>query len=89
MINLESWDWSREARGKKTLFSPSPLPLAAKNLTFSARGKAEEFLRKIWGGRSSSIMVQVLEPKDPRGSWAGGLRYGGEGGRDYRLATKH
>lgn len=86
---MESWDWSREARGKKTSFSPSPLPLAAKNPTFSARGKAEEFLQKIWGGRSASTTVQVLELKAPRGSWAGGLRYGGEGGRAYKLATEH
>lgn len=88
VINLESWDWSREERGK-TSFSPSPLPLAAKNLTFSARGKAEEFRGKIWDGRSGSITVQVLEPNASRGSWAGGLRYGGEGGRAYWLATKH
>lgn len=83
MINLESWDWSREERGK-TSFPPSPLPLAAKNLTFSAREKAEEFLGKIWDGRSGgSITVQVLEPNASRGSWAGGLRYGGKGGREY------
>jgi hypothetical protein len=42
MIDLEKEDWSREAG--ETWLSSSLGPLAEKNLTFSARGRAEEFL---------------------------------------------
>lgn len=42
VITLEKGDWSREAG--ETWLSPSLGPLAKKNLTFSARGRAEEFL---------------------------------------------
>lgn len=62
MINLESWDWSREDRGEKRRFlHPHSLWLLRTSLS-QPGGKAEEFLRKIWGGRSGSITVQVLEP---------------------------
>lgn len=74
VIDLEKEDWSREAG--ETWLSSSLGPLAEKNLTFSAGGRAKEFLWKIWGRRSSGTVIQVLEPKAARGSWVGGLRSG-------------
>lgn len=53
--------WSPDAG--EIWLSPFLGPLAKKNLTFSVRDRAEEFLLKIWGGRSSSTMFRYLEPK--------------------------
>lgn len=65
--------WSPEAG--EIWLSPFLGPLAKKNLTFSARDRAEEFLLKIWGGRSSGTTVQVFGTQSIRErELGGGLR---------------
>lgn len=62
MIHLENRVWSPEAGGNVAVSMPTPLGWG-KHHTFSSGGRAEEFLRKIWGGKSRGITVQVLEPE--------------------------